>query len=94
MVVGVRTQTDTKLAYLIDVSSSGVKVGSPLLRLPVGGAVELLVEKGGERVPFTGKVERDDGAQYIDRLKREGNAFFIRIADNRFTDFASDNFFV
>jgi len=93
-VVGVRTTRGSSVAYTIDVSRGGVKVGSPQLFLPLGGEVELVVEKRGEKYPFSGQVAREDGNYYINRLGRSVNAFFIRIDDVQFANFAIDNYFV
>jgi hypothetical protein len=92
--VGVRTETGLKVAYTIDISRGGVKVGSPLLLLPLGGQVELVIDKRGEKIPFSGRVVREDGHHYIDRISRSGNAFFISIDDARYSKFASDNYFI
>ncbi len=93
-VVGVRTKQGLNVAYTIDVSRGGVKVGSPLLLLPLGGHVELVIDKRGEKHPFLGRVEREDGNYYIDRISRSVNTFFIRVDDLRFSTFVVDNYFV
>lgn len=93
-VIGVRTRTGMKVAYAIDVSREGVKVGSPQLTLPVGELVEVMVEKGGEKIPFSGQVARDDGPCHLDRIGRSANSFFIRITDARFPEFAFNNYYV
>ena len=92
--VGVRTEGGLKVAYTIDVSRGGVKVGSPMLLLPLGTQVELVIDKRGEKIPFSGRVAREDGNHYFDRIHRSGNAFFISIDDAQYTKFASDNYFV
>jgi hypothetical protein len=92
LVVGVRTERGINVAYTIDVSRGGVKVGSPLL--PLGGQVELLIDERGEKYPFSGRVVREDGTYYIDRISRSVNTFFIRIDDLRFSNFLIDNYFV
>jgi hypothetical protein len=93
LVVGVRTMTGLNVAYTIDVSRGGVKVGSPLL-LPLGEQVELVIDKQGEKFPFQGQVAREDGSYYINRIKRSVNSFFIRIDDERFSNFMIDNCFI
>ncbi len=93
-VVGVRTERGSSVAYTIDLSRAGVKVGSPQLALPLGGQVELVVEKRGERYPFSGQVAREDGKQYINRIGRSVNAVFIRIDDVQYANFAIENYFV
>ena len=93
-VVGVRTVRGLNVAYTIDVSSGGVKVGSPLLLLPLGERVELVIDKQGEKYPFSGRVVREDGNYYINRIRRSVNAFFIRIEDERFSKFVIDNCFI
>lgn len=93
-VVGVRTKRGLNVAYTIDVSRGGAKVGSPLLLLPLGEQVELVIDKQGEKYPFSGRVEREDGNYYINRIHSSVNAFFIRIDDARFSNFVMDNCFV
>lgn len=93
-VVGVRTNKGSSVAYTIDVSRGGVKVGSPQLLLPLGGQVEIVVEKRGERYPFSGQVVREDGNYYINRIGRSVSSFFIRIDDAQYANFASDNYYV
>jgi hypothetical protein len=93
-VVGVKTRAELNIAYTIDISRSGIKVGSPLRHLPVGEPVELVMDKRGEKHPFAGRVVRDDGASYINRIGRSANAVFIRIDDEQFSDFVIDNYFV
>ncbi len=93
LVVGVRMESGMKVAYMIDVSRGGIKVGSPL-KLPVGAQVEVLVDKGGEKIPFNGQVSREDGLCHLVRIGRSADAYFIRITDARFPEFASNNFYV
>lgn len=95
LVVGVRTKMGLiNVAYTIDLSRSGVKVGSPLLLLSLGEQVELVIDKQGEKYPFSGRVEREDGNYYINRISRSVNTFFIRIDDDRFPKFVIDNYFL
>ncbi len=94
IVVGVKTNKGVNVAYTIDVSRGGVKVASPVLMLPVGERVELIIEKRGEKYPFPGRVAREDRNYYITRISRSANAFFIKIDDARFLDFVSDNYFL
>jgi hypothetical protein len=93
-VVGVKTTVGLQVAYTIDVSRGGVKLGSPVLQLPLGKQVDLVIDKGGEKYPFSGRVVRDDGIYYIDRIRRSVTAFFVRIDDQRFPEFAVDNYYV
>jgi len=93
-VVGVRTMRGLSIAYTIDVSRCGVKIGSPQLLFPPGEPVELIIDKLGEKHPFSGRVIREDGEYYINRLRRSVNAFFIRIDDGRFPNFMIDNCFI
>ncbi len=93
-VVGVRTRSGSSIAYTIDVSRGGVKLGSPQLPLPLGGQVELVLEKQGERYPFSGQVARQDGSYYINRIGRSVDACFIRIDDAEYANFAFNNYYV
>jgi hypothetical protein len=93
-VVGGRTESVMNMAYTIDVSNGGVKIGSPLLQLSLGGKVELVIDKRGEKYPFSGRVARGDGSHYFHRINRSGNAFFISIDDARYQEFITDNYFV
>ncbi len=92
LVVRVKTIQETKQAYTIDLSHGGVKVGGALLHLPVGEQVEVFLEKAGETNPFVGRVAREDGMYHINRIGRDANAFFIRIADVRFSEFIRRNY--
>ncbi len=92
LAISVKTSKDTKQVYTIDLSHGGVKVGGALLKLPVGEQVEILMEKAGEKIPFAGRVARADGIYHLNRIGRDANAFFIRIADARFTEFVSSNY--
>jgi len=94
LIVGVKMKSEIKMAYTIDLSRGGVKVGSPLLLLQPGDVVELIVKKEGESIPFTGLVARQDGVYYLNRIGKSVIAFFIRIADARFSKFVMDNYYV
>jgi hypothetical protein len=95
LVVGVRTKMGlVHAAYTIDLSRSGVKIGSPLLMLSPGDRVELIIDTQGRKYPFSGQVERTDGHYYINRIHRSVNAFFIKIDDERFSTFAIDHYYV
>ncbi len=85
--VEIKTGTETMQIYSIDLSAGGVKVGGALLKLTLSEQIELAIEKDGEKFTFRGRVERDDGSQRINRIGRDGNAFFIRILDDRFAEF-------
>ncbi len=87
LAVRVKTTGETKQVYTIDLSPGGVKVGGALLKLPLGEQVEVFLEKAGETNPFAGRVAREDGIYHINRIGRDANAFFIRIADARFSEF-------
>ena len=94
LIVGIKMQAETKMAYTIDLSRGGVKIGSPLLTLNLGDVVELIIKKGGENFPFTGLVARQDDIYYLNRIGRGVITFFIRIADTRFSEFIMDNYYV
>ena len=85
--VDIKTSTQTRQVFSIDLSAGGIKVGGAMLKLIPGEQVEIAIEKGGEKVTFRGRVERDDGSQRINRIGRDGNAFFIRILDERLAEF-------
>ncbi len=92
--VGVRTERGLNVVYAIDISRIGVKVGSPLLLLPLGGQVVIEIDKRGEKYPFSGRVLREDGNYYINRINRSVNTYFISIDDEQYVKFAIDNYFV
>ncbi len=92
LAISVKTSKETKQVYTIDLSHGGVKVGGALLRLPLGEQVEVLMEKAGEKIPFVGRVAREDGIYHLNRIGRDANAFFIRIDDTRFSEFVSSNY--
>jgi hypothetical protein len=92
MVVGIKTKTEAREAYTIDLSTGGVRVGGALLKLPLGEQVELTMAKGGEKIPFSGSVVREDGMYHLNRIGRDVIAFFIRITDVKFSEFVSRNY--
>jgi len=92
LVVGIKTKTEARDAYTIDLSVGGMRVGGALLQLPLGEQVELMVVKGGEKIPFSGRVTREDGMYHLNRIGRDVIAFFIRITDVRFAEFVSSNY--
>jgi hypothetical protein len=92
--VGIKTKTESRDAYTIDLSVGGMRVGGALLKLPLGEQVELMVAKGGEKIPFTGQVAREDGMYHLNRIGRDVVAFFIRISDARFSEFLSSNYHI
>lgn len=92
IVVGIRTRTEAREVYTIDLSVGGMRVGGALLKLPLGEQVELTVVKGGEKIPFSGRVAREDGMYHLNRIGRDVVAFFIRITDVRFSEFVSSNY--
>ncbi len=85
--VEIKIGAETKQIYSIDLSEGGVKVGGAMLRLTPGEEIELSVEKDGEKFTFRGQVARDDGSQRINRIGRDANSFFVRILDERFSEF-------
>ena len=85
--VDIKTGKQTILAYSIDFSVGGIKVGGAGLKLVPGEQVELSIEKDGAKFTFPGRVQRDDGIQRINRIGRDGNAFFVRIVDERLAEF-------
>jgi len=85
--VDVKTGTRTIQVYSIDLSAGGIKVAGAKLCLIPGEQVELVVEKGVEKFTFQGGVERADGSLRIKRIGRDGNAFFVRILDERLAEF-------
>ena len=85
--VEIKTGAETMQIYSIDLSAGGVKVGGAMLKLSPGDQVELSIEKDGGKFTFPGQVERDDGSQRINRIGRDVNAFFVRILDERFSEF-------
>jgi hypothetical protein len=94
IVVGVKVDTETRIAYTVDLSRGGVRVCSPLLFLRLGEPVELIVRAGEERLLFPGRVAREDGYHHVDRIGRGATAFFIRITDARFSEFITDNYYI
>jgi hypothetical protein len=94
IVVGVKSDAETKMAYTIDLSRGGVRVCSPFLLLRLGEPVELIIPVGEKRFPFPGRVTREDGYHHVDRIRRGATAFFIRITDARFSEFITDNYYI
>jgi PilZ domain-containing protein len=92
--VGVRTERGLNVAYVIDISRVGVKVGSPLLLLPLGGQVVIEIDKRGGKFPFSGRVASENGDYYISRISRSVNTYFISIDDEQYVKFAIENYFV
>jgi hypothetical protein len=90
--VGIKTKTETREAYTIDLSVGGIRIGGALLKLPLGEQVELTMAKGGEKIPFSGSVVREDGMYHLNRIGRDVIAFFIRITDVKFSEFVSRNY--
>ena len=94
IVVGIKTKTEAREAYTIDLSVGGIRVGGALLNLPLGEQVELTIAKGGEKIPFSGRVAREDGMYHLNRIGRDVMAFFIRITDVKFSEFVSSNYHI
>jgi len=92
--VEIKTGTETKQVYTIDLSQGGVKVGGAVLQLKVGEPVEVIVKNGGEKISFPGQIARADGLYFLNRISRNVNSFFIRISDERYTEFVSSNYHV
>jgi len=92
MVVGIKTKTEAREAYTIDLSTGGMRVGGASLKLPLGEQVELTMAKGAEKIPFSGQVAREDGMCHLNRIGRDVMAFFIRIPDVKFSEFVSSNY--
>lgn len=92
--VQLRSANEVKQVYTVDFSTGGVKVAGAMLRLAVGQTVELLVEKNGSRLSFSGQVARVDGMHRINRIGRDGCAFFIRILEEKFIAYVKANFTV
>ena len=92
LVVSVTTKTEARQVYTIDLSHGGVKVGGALLKLPIGEPVEIMMDKRGEIIPFSGRVAREDGMYHLNRIGRDANTFFIRIADAGFSEFVRSNY--
>jgi hypothetical protein len=95
--VGVRTGGPTgvsKLAYAIELSLGGMKIVSPVLYLSLGEQVELLVDRAERKMVFPGRVLRKEGSHYIDRIRQNGTAYFIRIEDIGFAGFMSHYYFI
>ena len=93
-VVGIKTDEGTRIAYLIDVSRDGVKVGTPVSSFHLEMPVEIVIDNRGERLLFKGRVERNDGTHYIDRIHSTANAIFIKIDDDRFPNFVNDHYYI
>jgi hypothetical protein len=85
--VDIRTGTQTMQIYSVDLSAGGIKVGGAMLNLTPGEQIELAIEKNGEKFAVHGQVARDDGIHHINRIGRDGNAYFVRILDERFSEF-------
>jgi hypothetical protein len=85
--IDIKIGNETKKIYSIDLSEGGVKVGGAMLMLKPGEQVELSMDKDGGKLTFRGQVARDDGSQRINRIGRDANAYFIRILDERFSEF-------
>ncbi len=85
--VEIKTGRQTMQIYSVDLSAGGIKVGGAMLNLTPGEQVELAIEKDGGKFAFHGQVARDDGIHHITRIGREGNAYFVRILDERFSEF-------
>ena len=93
-VMGVRNERGLNAVYTVDVSYGGVKVGSPLLLLPLGGQVDIVFDKRGEKFAFPGRVVREGGYYYIDRISRSVKTYFISIDDEHYSKFVIENYFI
>jgi c-di-GMP-binding flagellar brake protein YcgR len=85
--VEIKTGTQVMQLYSIDLSAGGIKIGGASLKLTPGEQIELVIEKSGEKFTVRGQVMRDDGIHHINRIGRDGNAYFVRILDERFAEF-------
>ena len=94
LTVEIKTRTETKQVYTIDLSQGGVKVGGAVLQLQVGEPLEVIVKTGGEKLSFPGHVARADGLYFLNRISRNVSSFFVRITDERFVKFVSGNYHV
>jgi hypothetical protein len=83
----IKIGNEIRKIYSIDLSAGGVKVGGAMLMLKPGEKVEISVDKGGEKFTFQGLVARNDGSQRINRIGCDANIYFIRILDERFSEF-------
>jgi hypothetical protein len=83
----IKVGNEIRKIYSIDLSAGGVKVGGAMLMLKPGEKVEISVERGGEKFTFQGQVARNDGSQRINRIGCDANIYYIRILDERFSEF-------
>jgi hypothetical protein len=83
----IKIGNENRKIYSIDLSAGGVKVGGAMLMLKPGEKVEISVDKGGVKYTFQGQVARNDGSQRINRIGCDANIYYIRILDERFTEF-------
>lgn len=90
--IQLKSANEVKQVYTIDFSIDGVKVGGPGLRLAVGEQTELVIDQGGNKFSFPGRVTRQDGLERINRIGREGNVFYIKIVEEKFIEFVKANF--
>lgn len=94
LTVEIKTGTETKQVYTIDLSLGGMKVGGAVLQLQVGEPVEVIVKNAGVKLSFPGQVEREDGLCLLNRIGRNVSTYFIRIIDERFAQFVSSNYHI
>jgi hypothetical protein len=83
----IKIGNEIRKIYSIDLSAGGVKVGGAMLMLKPGEKVEISVDKAGEKHTFQGQVARNDGSQRINRIGCDANIYYIRILDERFSEF-------
>ena len=88
--IDIKIGNESRKIFSIDLSDGGIKVGGALLVLKPGEQVDLSIEKDGKKLTFRGQVARNDGSQRINRIGRDGNAYFIRILDERFQEFVRE----
>jgi hypothetical protein len=93
-VVEIRGGKGLQKIYSLDFSSDGMKVGAPQLRLAVGEQIEIFLDSNGTKMSFLGQVARQDCTRQIRRVGRDANTFFVKIADDTFTEFVKKNFSV
>jgi len=92
--VKIKTAAGQKQVYTVDVSTGGVRIGAPLLRLSLGETVEITIDHAGTSHTYSGQISRLDGMVRINRISRDVSAYFVRIVDEQFTEYIKKNFSV
>ena len=92
MTVALRiNQRDTHV-YMIDISRGGLKIARPDMWLTLNSKVELMIGPHGSKLSFEGTVAREDRMEYIDRIKKSGNVYFIKVDDERYARLVTEYF--